>query len=145
MRAVLQRVKSASVDVDGQSVGAIQHGILVFLALGKDDNLDSAKKLIDKILKYRIFEDEHGKMGLNVQQVNGNILLVSQFTLVAKTDKGLRPDFTPAMPPNDAKQLFDDIVKYAKQQLPSLQTGVFSANMQVNLINDGPVTFILEG
>lgn len=144
MKAILQRVKSAQVHVDGQITGEIQHGILVFLALGKDDDFALAQKMIDKILKYRIFDDEQGKMGLNVQQVNGNILLVSQFTLMANTHKGLRPDFAPAMPPAQAETLFAQIVDYARSQLPSIQTGIFGADMQVSLVNDGPVTFILE-
>lgn len=144
MKAILQRVKSAQVHVDGQITGEIQHGILVFLALGKDDDFALAQKMIDKILKYRIFDDEQGKMGLNVQQVNGNILLVSQFTLMANTHKGLRPDFAPAMPPAQAETLFAQIVDYARSQLPSIQTGIFGADMQVSLVNDGPVTFLLE-
>lgn len=144
MRAILQRVKSANVQVDGQCVGEIQQGILVFLALAKGDDFLLAQKMMDKILKYRIFEDEQGKMGLNVQQIQGNILLVSQFTLMANTAKGLRPDFAPAMSPSDAQQLFEQIVNYTRQQLPQLQTGIFGADMQVSLVNDGPVTFILE-
>lgn len=144
MKAILQRVKSAQVHVDGQITGEIQHGILVFLALGKDDDFALAQKMIDKILKYRIFDDEQGKMGLNVQQVNGNILLVSQFTLMANTHKGLRPDFAPAMPPAQAETLFAQIVDYACSQLPTIQTGIFGADMQVSLVNDGPVTFMLE-
>lgn len=144
MKAVLQRVKSARVSVDGQIVGEIQTGILVLLALAEGDDFNIAQKMIDKILKYRIFEDEQGKMGLNVQQVNGNILLVSQFTLMANTHKGLRPDFAPAMPPQQAEQLFKQTVAYAQSILPNLQTGIFAADMQVSLVNDGPVTFILE-
>lgn len=144
MKAVLQRVKSASVSVDGQIVGEIQTGILVLLALADGDDFNIAKKMIDKIVKYRIFDDEQGKMGLNVQQVDGNILLVSQFTLMANTHKGLRPDFAPAMPPQQAEQLFQQTVAYAQSLLPNLQTGIFAADMQVSLVNDGPVTFILE-
>lgn len=144
MKAVLQRVKSASVSVDGQIVGEIQTGILVLLALADGDDFNIAQKMIDKIVKYRIFDDEQGKMGLNVQQVNGNILLVSQFTLMANTHKGLRPDFAPAMPPQQAEQLFQQTVEYAQSLLPNLQTGIFAADMQVSLVNDGPVTFILE-
>lgn len=144
MKAVLQRVKSASVSVDGQIVGEIQTGILVLLALADGDDFNIAQKMIDKIVKYRIFDDEQGKMGLNVQQVDGNILLVSQFTLMANTHKGLRPDFAPAMPPQQAEQLFQQTVAYAQSLLPNLQTGIFAADMQVSLVNDGPVTFILE-
>ena len=98
MRALLQRVLEAKVVVDGEITGEIQQGILVFLGLGKDDNFEKGKKLIDKILKYRFFDDEQGKMGWNVSQANGSVLLVSQFTLMAQTQKGLRPDFGPAMP-----------------------------------------------
>lgn len=144
MKAILQRVKQANVTVEGQVIAQIETGILVFLALGQQDTFEIAKKMIDKILKYRLFEDEHGKMGWNVQQAKGNILLVSQFTLMANTHKGLRPDFAPAMPPIEAKQLFEQLVEYAKTQHPSLQVGQFAANMQVGLVNDGPVTFILE-
>ena len=144
MRALLQRVLEAKVMVDGEITGEIQHGILVFLGLGKDDNLDKGKKLIDKILKYRFFDDEQGKMGWNVSQANGGVLLVSQFTLMAQTQKGLRPDFGPAMPPNDAKALYEQLVDYAKSQFDRVETGIFSADMKVHLVNDGPVTFCLE-
>ncbi|HFF5161497.1 TPA: D-aminoacyl-tRNA deacylase, partial [Acinetobacter baumannii] len=103
MRALIQRVLEAKVEVDGQTTGEIKKGLLVFLGLGKEDTLEKGQKLIDKILKYRIFDDEQGKMGWNVSQANGGVLLVSQFTLMAQTQKGLRPDFGPAMPPSDAK------------------------------------------
>ena len=145
MRALLQRVLEAKVVVDGEITGEIQQGILVFLGLGKDDNFEKGKKLIDKILKYRFFDDEQGKMGWNVSQANGSVLLVSQFTLMAQTQKGLRPDFGPAMPPNDAKALYEQLVDYAKSQFDRVETGIFSADMKVHLVNDGPVTFCLEG
>ena len=144
MRALLQRVLEAKVVVDGETTGEIQHGILVFLGLGKEDNLEKGKKLIDKILKYRFFDDEQGKMGWNINQANGGLLLVSQFTLMAQTQKGLRPDFGPAMPPNDAKALYEELVSYAKSQFDNVQTGIFGADMKVHLVNDGPVTFNLE-
>lgn len=144
MRALLQRVLEAKVVVDGKITGEIQQGILVFLGLGKDDNFEKGKKLIDKILKYRFFDDEQGKMGWNVSQANGSVLLVSQFTLMAQTQKGLRPDFGPAMPPNDAKALYEQLVDYAKSQFDRVETGIFSADMKVHLVNDGPVTFCLE-
>lgn len=144
MRALLQRVLEAKVVVDGEITGEIQQGILVFLGLGKDDNFEKGKKLIDKILKYRFFDDEQGKMGWNVSQANGSVLLVSQFTLMAQTQKGLRPDFGPAMPPNDAKALYEQLVDYAKIQFDRVETGIFSADMKVHLVNDGPVTFCLE-
>lgn len=144
MRALLQRVKSAKVVVDEQITGEIQHGLLVFLGLAQQDDLAIGKKLIDKILKYRIFDDEQGKMGWNVAQAQGGILLVSQFTLMAQTQKGLRPDFAPAMPPAAAKTLYEQLVDYTKTQYPQVETGIFAADMQVHLVNDGPVTFNLE-
>lgn len=144
MRALIQRVLEAKVVVDGQTTSEIEKGLLVFLGLGKDDTLEKGQKLIDKILKYRIFDDENGKMGWNVRQANGGILLVSQFTLMAQTQKGLRPDFGPAMPPSDAKALYEQLVEYAQQQFENVQTGIFAADMKVHLVNDGPVTFNIE-
>ena len=144
MRALLQRVLEAKVVVDAETTGEIQKGILVFLGIGKDDNLENGKKLIDKILKYRLFDDEQGKMGWNISQANGGILLVSQFTLMAQTQKGLRPDFGSAMPPADAKVLYKQLVEYAQSQFENVQTGIFAADMKVHLVNDGPVTFNLE-
>ena len=144
MRALIQRVLEAKVVVDGQTTGEIEKGLWVFLGLGKDDTLEKGQKLIDKILKYRIFDDENGKMGWNVSQASGGILLVSQFTLMAQTQKGLRPDFGPAMPPSDAKALYEQLVEYAQQQFENVQTGIFAADMKVHLVNDGPVTFNLE-
>ena len=144
MRALLQRVLEAKVVVDAETTGEIQHGVVVFLGLAKEDNLEKGKKLIDKILKYRFFDDEQGKMGWNVSQAGGGILLVSQFTLMAQTQKGLRPDFGPAMPPSDAKVLYEKLVDYAQSQFENVQTGIFAADMKVHLVNDGPVTFNLE-
>ncbi|NKG35290.1 D-aminoacyl-tRNA deacylase [Acinetobacter junii] len=144
MRALIQRVLEAKVVVDGQTTGEIEKGLLVFLGLAKDDTLEKGQKLIDKILKYRIFDDENGKMGWNVSQASGGILLVSQFTLMAQTQKGLRPDFGPAMPPSDAKALYEQLVEYAQLQFENVQTGIFAADMKVHLVNDGPVTFNLE-
>ncbi|EXI37710.1 D-tyrosyl-tRNA(Tyr) deacylase [Acinetobacter baumannii 846928] len=144
MRALIQRVLEAKVEVDGQTTGEIKKGLLVFLGLGKEDTLEKGQKLIDKILKYRIFDDEQGKMGWNVSQANGGVLLVSQFTLMAQTQKGLRPDFGPAMPPSDAKALYEQLVEYTRSQFENVQTGIFAADMKVHLINDGPVTFNLE-
>lgn len=144
MRALLQRVLEAKVLVDQQNVGEIKTGILIFLGISQTDTLETGKKLIDKILKYRIFDDEQGKMGWNIQQAQGEILLVSQFTLMANTQKGLRPDFGDAMPPQEAKILYDQIIQYTKSQYPHVATGIFGADMKVSLINDGPVTFNLE-
>ena len=144
MRALLQRVLEAKVVVDDETTGQIEKGILVFLGIGKNDDLEKGKKLIDKILKYRFFDDEDGKMGWNITQANGGLLLVSQFTLMAQTQKGLRPDFGPAMPPSDAKVLYEQLVEYAKSQFENVQTGIFATDMKVHLVNDGPVTFNLE-
>lgn len=149
MKAVLQRVKFAKVAVgqaphQQQIVGEIAHGVLVYLGLGHDDTLSMGQKMIDKILTYRVFENELGKMDKNVQEVNGGLLLVSQFTLLANTQSGRRPDFKPAMAPDTAKALFAQIVAYAKTQYAAVQTGEFGADMQVSSCNDGPINFIFE-
>ena len=149
MRALIQRVKHASVSVDGQEVGAIDDGVLAYIGLGHDDNLQSAQRMVDKILTYRIFENDddpakYGTLDKNVQQVGGGLLLVSQFTLMAKTDKGRRPDFGGAMAPDAAQSLFAQLVDYAKTQHPTVATGQFGADMQVLSINDGPLNFLLE-
>ncbi|STZ62952.1 D-tyrosyl-tRNA(Tyr) deacylase [Moraxella lacunata] len=144
MKALIQRVKSAHVAVDGQIIGQIQSGVLAYIGIGKDDDFDKACKLVDKIIAYRIFEDDNGKMGKSVSDVGGGLLLVSQFTLMAKTDKGRRPDFAPAMPPDDARALFDKLVSYAKQAYPNVATGEFGANMAVMAVNDGPINFLLD-
>ena len=149
MRALIQRVKHAIVSVDRQEVGAIDEGILAYIGLGHDDNVQSAQRLVDKILSYRIFENDddpakYGKLDKNVQQVGGGLLLVSQFTLMAKTDKGRRPDFGGAMAPDIAQSLFAQLVNYAKTQHPTVATGQFGADMQVMSVNDGPLNFLLE-
>lgn len=149
MKAVLQRVKFAKVAVSQaphpqQIVGEIAHGVLIYLGLGHDDTLAMGQKMIDKILTYRVFENEQGKMDKNVQEVNGGLLLVSQFTLLANTQSGRRPDFKPAMAPDTAKVLFDQIVAYAKTQYGAVQTGEFGADMQVSSCNDGPINLIFE-
>lgn len=144
MRALLQRVLEAKVVVDTNTTGEIQHGLLVFLGIDRKDTFETGKKLIDKILKYRIFDDENGKMGHNVTQVQGGLLLVSQFTLMARTQKGLRPDFCDAMPPQEAEGLYQQLMQYAYEQYGAVATGRFGADMKVHLVNDGPVTFNLE-
>ncbi|AWY19129.1 D-tyrosyl-tRNA(Tyr) deacylase [Moraxella bovis] len=144
MKALIQRVQSAHVSVDGQIIGQIQSGVLAYIGIGKDDDFDKACRLVDKIIAYRIFEDGNGKMGKSVSDVGGGLLLVSQFTLMAKTDKGRRPDFAPAMPPDDARALFDKLVNYAKQVYPEVATGEFGANMAVVAVNDGPINFLLD-
>jgi len=144
MLGLVQRVKKASVEVDGQTVGAIDKGILLLLGIEKNDSEKSADKLLDKLLAYRIFSDEQGKMNCSVQQVNGGILVVSQFTLAADTRKGLRPSFSSAAPPQLAQQLYDYFVTCLRERHTDVATGIFAADMQVSLINDGPVTFMLQ-
>ncbi|WP_019672176.1 D-aminoacyl-tRNA deacylase [Psychrobacter lutiphocae] len=144
MKALIQRVTSASVSVDANIVGEIEHGILAYIGIGHDDDLQSAQRMIDKILTYRIFDNDAGKLDKNVQQVAGGLLLVSQFTLMAKTDKGRRPDFGGAMPPDAANALFGQLVAYAQSQHDKVATGEFGANMLVQADNDGPLNFILE-
>jgi D-tyrosyl-tRNA(Tyr) deacylase len=144
MIALLQRVKKASVEVDQQIVGAIDAGLLVFLCAEKGDTAAIGDKLLKKVLAYRMFSDEHGKMNLNVQQVGGGLLVVSQFTLAADTNSGTRASFTPAAAPDLAKSLYDEWVKKARAAHEKVQTGIFAADMQVSLVNDGPVTFWLQ-
>lgn len=144
MKALIQRVTESSVAVNDTCVGKINHGLLLLLGIEKNDTTNSVDKLLKKILFYRVFSDANGKMNLNVQDVNGGILVVSQFTLAAETKKGLRPGFSSAAPPEKAKILYEDFVSKIKLQHACVATGVFSANMQVSLVNDGPVTFMLE-
>ncbi|RYY03916.1 MAG: D-tyrosyl-tRNA(Tyr) deacylase [Gammaproteobacteria bacterium] len=144
MLGLLQRVKRAAVDVDDECVGKIDQGILLLLGIEKTDTQASANKLIDKLLAYRMFSDEHKKMNCNVQQVNGGILVVSQFTLAADTNKGLRPSFSSAAPPTQAEELYNYFVAQLRVKHPKVATGIFAADMQVSLVNDGPVTFMLK-
>lgn len=146
MRALIQRVKHASVAVDDKLTGKIEQGLLVFLGVAHTDNAQIADKLLHKILHYRIFSDDNGKMNRNVQDVQGGLLLVSQFTLMAETDKGLRPGFSSAAAPAAAECLYNYFVEAAANAYKpeKIATGQFAANMQVSLLNDGPVTFLLE-
>ncbi|EGM77595.1 D-tyrosyl-tRNA(Tyr) deacylase [Rheinheimera sp. A13L] len=144
MKALIQRVSSASVTVDHQRVGAIHTGLLVLLGVEKDDTELQLKKLADKVLKYRVFSDENGKMNLNVQQAGGALLVVSQFTLAADTNSGLRPSFSTAAVPDTALKLYQDFVAYCRSYGIEVATGQFGADMQVALVNNGPVTFLLE-
>ncbi|RVT47938.1 D-tyrosyl-tRNA(Tyr) deacylase [Rheinheimera sediminis] len=144
MKALIQRVSSASVTVEQQVVGAIQTGLLVLLGVEKDDTEQQLKKLADKVLKYRVFSDENGKMNLNVQQAGGALLVVSQFTLAADTNSGLRPSFSTAAVPDTALKLYQDFVVYCRSCGIEVATGQFGADMQVALVNNGPVTFLLE-
>lgn len=144
MLGLLQRVKNAAVDVNGERVGEIQQGLLLLLGLEKKDTRETANKLIDKVLAYRIFADDQHKMNCNVQQIHGGILVVSQFTLAADTQKGLRPSFSSAMPPAEAEELYDYFVAQIRIKHEKIATGIFAADMQVSLVNDGPVTFMLN-
>lgn len=144
MKALIQRVRRASVAVDERTVGAIDHGLLALVGVEKGDDETAAERLLHKLLHYRVFSDEAGKMNLDLQQVEGGLLLVSQFTLAADTRKGLRPSFSSAAPPADGERLFHYLLDRARATWPRVESGEFAANMQVELINDGPVTFLLE-
>lgn len=140
MKAVLQRVSEARVLVNGQTVGEIAHGLMVLLCAEKGDNEAVCQKMLDKILKLRVFYDDAGKMNRSVVDVNGGLLVVSQFTLAADTSSGTRPSFTSAAPADEGRRLYDAFVAQAKAQHPLVQTGLFGADMKVHLVNDGPVT-----
>ncbi len=145
MIALLQRVRRASVEVEGAIVGAIDAGLLVFLCAERGDTEAEADALLAKLLQYRVFSDEAGKMNRSLTQTGGGLLLVSQFTLAADTNSGTRPSFSPAAAPADGRRLFDYALERARQlHAPGVQSGVFAADMQVSLINDGPVTFWLQ-
>jgi D-aminoacyl-tRNA deacylase len=140
MHAILQRVQQASVTVEGQAVGEIQHGLLILLCAEHGDTDAIADKMLAKILKLRIFSDEAGKMNRSVQDVGGGLLIVSQFTLAADVSGGNRPSFTNAAPPDEGRRLYEYFVRQARAAHPIVQTGQFAADMKVSLINDGPVT-----
>ena len=144
MKALLQRVSSASVDVDGRRVGEIGRGLLVLLGLDKGDDEAVALRLLEKLLAYRVFPDDRGRMNRSVADIDGGVLLVSQFTLSADTGKGLRPSFSSAMPPADAQRLYAHVLDSLRRMHGSVAAGEFGADMQVSLVNDGPVTFLLE-
>ena len=144
MKALIQRVSSASVEVSGEKLGEIASGILLFLGVEKGDDEETAQALLDKVLTYRIFEDDSGRMNLGLKDVNGELLIVSQFTLAANTRKGRRPSFSDAGEPALANALYEFFVSRAKDEHINVATGIFGADMQVSLVNDGPVTFMLE-
>ena len=144
MIALLQRVVEAAVEIDQAKVASIGPGILALVGVRPSDTEASAERLLGRLLQYRIFGDEEGKMNLSLKQTQGELLLVPQFTLAAETHKGLRPGFSTAAPPEQGRQLFDFLVQAARTQHERVQTGVFGAHMRVSLINDGPVTFWLE-
>jgi len=144
MKGLLQRVSGARVEVAGEIVGAIDQGLLVLLAVEPGDTQAHADKLLKKLLNYRVFSDAQGKMNLSLSDTGGGLLLVSQFTLAADTQSGLRPSFSTAAPPALAEVLFDYVVAQAQRLHGQVATGRFGADMQVHLVNDGPVTFLLQ-
>ncbi len=144
MRCVVQRVKRASVTVAGQTVGEINKGLLVLVGIGQDDGETDIKWMADKIVGLRIFEDEEGKFNLSLVDVQGQLLLVSQFTLFGDCRKGKRPSFSDAAPPILAKELFGNLVEYLRINGFKVETGEFQANMDVELINQGPVTIMID-
>ena len=144
MIGLLQRILTASVEIDDRPVASIGPGLLVLVGIRPTDDDTAAFRLLARLLQYRIFADPEGKMNLNLAQTQGALLLVPQFTLAADTHKGLRPGFSTAAPPEQARRLFDILVQAARAQHSRVETGVFGAHMRVSLINDGPVTFWLE-
>ncbi|WP_211826392.1 D-aminoacyl-tRNA deacylase [Kistimonas asteriae] len=144
MKGLIQRVSHASVVVEGETVGAIDSGLLLLLGVEKNDDEQKADKLLDRILRYRVFSDDNGKMNLSLADTGGGLLIVSQFTLVADTRKGLRPSFSSGATPERGKALYDHFVTSASERHPDVATGIFGADMKVSLLNDGPVTFMLD-
>jgi D-tyrosyl-tRNA(Tyr) deacylase len=144
MIALIQRVTRAEVTVDSQIVGAISRGMLALVGVRRGDTTASADRLLERVLTYRIFPDEQGKMNLSLRDIQGELLLVSQFTLAADTQNGTRAGFSTAAAPEDARRLFDYFLDRARAVHGTVASGVFGANMQVSLVNDGPVTFWLE-
>ena len=144
MIALLQRVTHASVTVENKIIGEINQGILLFIGVEKQDNEQKADRLCERFLAYRVFSDEQDKMNLSVRDIGGDVLLVPQFTLAADTRKGNRPSFSSAAPPQAGEQLFDYLVDRTRQQHDQVATGQFGADMKVEIVNDGPVTFWLQ-
>lgn len=144
MKALLQRVSQAGVSVDGCCVGRIERGLLVFLGLDQGDNRSTADRMLDKLLGYRVFPDAEGRMNRSVVDAGGGVLLVSQFTLSADTRKGLRPSFSSAMTPGEALPLYEYLLGQLRSRHACVASGVFGADMRVSLVNDGPVTFLME-
>lgn len=144
MIGLLQRVSEARVEVEFKSIADIKTGLLVFIGIEKGDNHAHADRLLNKLLGYRVFPDRDGKMNLSLKDINGDLLLVPQFTLPADTRKGMRPSFSAAAPPDSGKELFNYLLTQAKQNYASVEAGIFGADMKVHLVNDGPVTFWLQ-
>ena len=144
MKFVIQRVKSAQVNVDKETVGKIDKGFLVLIGITHTDTKEIADYLVKKLVNLRVFEDENGKMNLSLNDVKGSLLLVSQFTLYADCSGGNRPSFTEAAKPEFANELYEYIINECKKKIDKVETGLFGADMKVSLLNDGPVTIILE-
>lgn len=144
MIALIQRVSSASVTVSQKNVGQVALGMLALIGVQRGDDKGKADKLLHKLLNYRMFEDEKRRMNLGLKDIDGGLLLVPQFTLAADTDKGLRPGFSTAAPPEEGKKMFEYLLNQAKSQYPHVSSGIFGADMQVSLVNEGPATFWLE-
>ncbi len=144
MKFVIQRVLEASVAVDGHVIGNIEKGFVVFIGVGHNDTKEIADKLVQKLVGLRIFEDENGKTNLSLADVNGQLLLISQFTLYANCKKGYRPSFTDSGSPDLAEELYEYIITSCKERVPIVETGSFGADMKVSLVNDGPFTIILD-
>ncbi len=144
MRAVIQRVKSSKVEVDDKIIGQIGKGINLLVGISREDTKEDIAYIVRKVLGMRIFEDENGKMNFSLQDIKGELLLISQFTLYGDCRKGKRPDFMKAQGGEAAKELYNELIEAFKNEVPNLQTGEFGADMKVEIINDGPVTLLLE-
>ena len=144
MKLLIQRVREASVEVGGEITGRVDHGFLVFVGVAEEDTTEIADKMIDKMVKLRIFEDENGKTNKSIADVGGNFLVVSQFTLYADCRKGNRPSFVHAAPPAQAEALYEACKAYCRERVPVVESGIFGADMQVELCNDGPFTVLLD-
>jgi D-aminoacyl-tRNA deacylase len=145
MIGLIQRVTEAAVHVDGRAVGSIGQGLLTLIGVRRGDDEAAADRLLERLLSYRVFPDVEGRMNLSVRDIGGGLLLVPQFTLAADTHKGTRAGFSTAAPPDEARRLFDHLLAKAREAHTPVESGVFGADMKVSLVNDGPVTFWLEG
>ena len=144
MIGLIQRVEKAHVEVSGEIIGSIQRGLLALIGVERGDTDAAAARLVERLLHYRVFPDDEGKMNLSVSNIDGGVLLVPQFTLAADTDKGTRPSFTPAAPPDEGRRLFEFVVEKSRRVYSRVGVGRFGAEMKVTLVNDGPVTFWLK-
>jgi len=144
LKGLIQRVKSASVVVEGKKCAQISRGLLLFVGVEKEDDEQNIQKMARKVINYRVFADADGKMNQNLADINGELLVVSQFTLVADTSKGNRPGFSKGASPEHGKLIYDKLIKHITETFKTPQTGVFGADMAVSLLNDGPVTFWIE-